>query len=332
MFEWEIVNNSTSNMNRIIQLLVNTEVVYIHGSFGDVYLQTALVAEYNRNEEKRYAIMIDEKYKQFCEKLIKNSTQIFFINGNQILNVLSENKIFGKVHGLPTRLLPTVYPYIAEAISLGKLSYIDFLRIVLKNKNNGKIEALEKYNAKELILEAKKIIEKENLNVGKTILLSCENNTHQEFEDELWLKIIEIIKSKGLEPCLNASGTLLGKYQKLRNSQIKRIEVPPYLITSIVDVCGGYIVGTNGFQTIQGLFNEKTMGIHLINNYNGIGVDVEDKFGNHYDISILALSKQLPEQFQNKQIELSIEKNINFNEIEKSIEKMIKENISLVSG
>jgi len=306
MHEWQFENSSFSNIISIARAIGDNKVAHVFGSFGDVYFQTAIINEYNKNNEDAIHLMIDEKYKEFIEKTIQDiKVLVYYVESPKIHNLLTQNKILGEIKGLPIRLLPTIYPYIPELIYSGKLKYPDFIRTLIGSKVQGKIQSLE--NNEALKTEARNLLEKQKLPIGNTIMISCENNTHQEFKEEIWWEVIDIIEKRGFTVCINSSGTLSSKQRNLLNPKLKTMSIPPHLAVSIIEQCGGYIGTSNGLNGIQAYFNHTTYGIHLINASNGILNSTTDKFGNEVYPKLLGLEIIDPIEKSKKHEEIYVE-------------------------
>ena len=306
MYEWQYVNNNYNNLIAISKAIGDKRVAHVHGSFGDIYFQTAVINEYNCIHENSINIMIDEKYKEFVSKIIKNKKiEIYFVESPKIHNLLSQNNIIGEVNGLPIRMLPTLYPYIAECLYAGKLRYFDFARILIRSNAQGQIKPLEQ--GLELINEARSILETLSLPIGKTILISCENNTHLEFDEEIWIEIINIIEKYGFTVCVNSSGTLVNGQKFLLDNRFKKLSMPPYLAVTLIEQCGGYIGTSNGLTGIQAYFNHSTPGLHMINAPNGRDNETKDKFGNKIFPRMMGLKEIDSERMSKMQNELYIE-------------------------
>jgi hypothetical protein len=163
-------------------------------------------------------------------------------------------------------MMATLYPFVNDLIKSGSLAYLDFLRVMAKSESIGAMEPMEtsgwhRDSAMQLLAEA-------DVPVGKTVLLSCDNNTQIEFSETFWLEVAALVRNAGLIPCLNASGTSRSNHQPVLLREVdylKKIVVPPHLAVSVAAACGFYIGGTNGFTGIQCLFNEPAKGLHLIN-------------------------------------------------------------------
>ena len=316
MYEWEMKSKAIENLIALSSYFKDKKTVHVYGSFGDIYFQSAIVSEYNAGVEKqeRYEIIIDEKYKEFAEKIFSNGELLYFVDSNMIHKILSDNGVIGDIKGMPIRLLSTIYPVITELIYKSKLDYVDFTRTIIKSLKVGPITKIE--NKVEFKNEAEKILIEANLPFKNTVLLNCENNTHKEFSENFWIQIINIVLECGKTPCLNISGTLRGENTKLNSINIAKIKVPPYLAVSVVEACGYYIAGSNGFLAIQGFFNDKSDGIHLVNADNGLNIIMQDNFGNEVEPSLLTLEMNSPKHYLNR-----------INEIQIAHQKLTKENI-----
>jgi hypothetical protein len=90
----------------------------------------------------------------------------------------------------------------------------------------------------------------------------------------------------------------------LINNNLKKIRIPPHLAVSIPEIAGAYVGGTNGFQTIQALFNSSSIGIHLINSDTLNEGKITDNFNNRISVSNLMHKHTFSNQFLGLQQEI----------------------------
>ena len=305
MFEYSLNNQLISNIINLSKALGSDKTAHLHGSFGDIYCQLSVINEYNFINENKINILIDESYSELIKKTKSDKLcKVFFTNSNGINSLLSNFSVLGINSNLPIRMLPTVYPMIPELINEAKIAYIDFLRLLIGSKVEGKLRPIESDSDFE---DAKKILHNNDLPIGKTVLLTCDHNTHQEFSEEFWFNLCNFISNLGLTPCLNASGTLNSGHKILNQSNIKRIKIPPHLAISLPAACGFFIGSTCGFQALQGFFNNKCICIHLVNAESGKYNYMKDKFGNIYLPKNLLLSIASPQQKLDTHLEFIVE-------------------------
>jgi hypothetical protein len=271
MHEWQ-----TSKLDPLALLqsilnhcLPNSTIFHVHGSFGDVYLQLAAI---------KVSIIIDERYSQLAQVAATQDTKIIFAPGEYVNKLLTKLGLLGRSKTLPIRLLSTIYPMIPELILEDQLQQAAFLRQLVWSEKVGPFTKIENYDV--LREEAEKIILEAGGKPGRSILVSADNNTQREFDENFWYTVCQKISSRGWTPILNSSGTLSNREPNiLRSADLIKIKVPPHLATTIVTSCGGYITGTNGFATIQALFNHRTSGFHVINGDTFDGKYIYSKMG-----------------------------------------------------
>jgi len=181
--------------------------------------------------------------------------------------VFNNINLLGRHENYPIRLLPTLYPLIAELINSGKLLYLDFMRNLIGSNCIGKIGAIESAIHED---EARKILIDNDIRLGKTVLICADNNSQATFSEEVWVEIINTVTHSGWDVCINDSGNLTSDERILlkgyhADQNIKFLKIPPYLPISLTRLMGSYIGGSNGFITICAHFAESTRGLHLIN-------------------------------------------------------------------
>ena len=304
-FEWQLnPNASIIFLKQIFDLTVDQKrVFHVHGSFGDVYCQLSAIKEtLLTNRDRSCAIIIDQTYSELANTAIFGLNAKILICPGHVANAhFTSLGILGDQTGVPTRLLPTIYPTIPELFASNKLGYLDFFRFLVGSSMSGPMCSIENNENVEPSV-------KEILTRGKSVIISADNNTHPEFPEEYWQKVIELVEERELEPVLNASGTISSEVPKLlRGSNIKKISIRPEHCVSTVKYAGYYIGSSNGFNTIQSLFNNESLGIHIINSMNKKGDVYEDKSGNKLSSSYLKLKIHCKNSFiaAQKEIEVS---------------------------
>ena len=327
MFEWQIKYNNLDNFTKIQRVLpINESSFHVYGSFGDVYIQIAVLKELLEEKKEKFNVIIEEKYANLVNNALGQNIGKYYADGgvNQLFNEIG---LLGKTGNLPIRLLPTLYPGCSELIMAKRLYYSDFLRGIIGVEKKGYFSKIEDND--KLSIEAEQIIKAAGCEPGKTILLSLDNNTQKELTEEFWMRIIKNIAKQNKHILLNNSGTLSYKSASMLSElNIPKINVPPELAIALPTIAGGYIGGTNGFSTIQALFNDNIKGVHFINSIECTENRITDKFGNKFDPEVLYHSKTWKETFRKKQIEKVIDKETSIEEINNIIQKYIEVNLN----
>ncbi len=279
MYEWAI--EKVQPQNFLYQLISafpsDDRLFHIHGSFGDVYLQIAVVRELI-NEGVNVGVVIDPKYQILAKNALEGKARFVFLDGNLVNHQLNKLSLLGNYGRYPIRLLPTLYPMIPECIAEGALSQSDFIRIIAGSNSIGSFPKLE--NSEELQNQAKELLKISGAPIGRCVLISADNNTQPEFPEKLWHSICDFIVSKGWMPLINDSGNLTSTSSKLLSSfDWPKVKVPPHLAVSVTVAAGSYIVGSNGFGSTQALFNDGVTGVHIVNSIGQTGRYLHHKDG-----------------------------------------------------
>jgi hypothetical protein len=279
---------------------------HIHGSFGDVYCELAVLKELLGQGSGRYAIIVDEKYKRLVELATGGRSTTIFAPSQAVNSLLTDADVLGDVRGMPIRLLPTLYPMIPELIDSLRLDHLDFLRCIMGSSSSGPLIDLE-VDRSDLIEEAKEAIFNVGIEPGSGVIVSADNNSQRELPEAIWHEIILQIKNAGKFPLLNDSGSLRSdRATNLATLDLPKVKVPPHLAVTMTAAAGGYVGGTNGMQTIQALFNDRVPGIHWINGLGAQSECVTDKGGNPVPLKRLFHSRAYPNQFRGMQVEVVI--------------------------
>lgn len=257
-------------------------IFHVHGSFGDMYCQCAAIKEALLSINSA-CVVIDQRFSTLASMAFAGkNVRLVFIDGGAANQVLTRLNILGKDHKFPRRLLPTLYPMVTECIHAGFLSYSDFLRLMTGSEERGHFAPIEVDDS--WSQEACEMLSKAGAPIGRSVIICTDNNTQVEFPVTFWDAICNHLYRRGWTPCINDAGTLSKGYTEIALSQTwPKIAVPPHLPISIVSAAGGFIGGTNGFCTIQALFNDKPNCVHLINASHAADGMIKDKFGNLID-------------------------------------------------
>ena len=163
--------------NILNHCLPNSTIFHVHGSFGDVYLQLAAIKECQINNRK-VSIIIDERYSRLAQAAATPDAKIIFAPGEYVNTVLTKLGLLGRSKTLPIRLLSTLYPMIPELILDDQLQQSAFLRQMVWSEKVGPFAEIENYEV--LREEADKIILEAGGKLGRSILISADNNTQRE--------------------------------------------------------------------------------------------------------------------------------------------------------
>jgi hypothetical protein len=305
MNEWQLNHISPLKiLSQLLRLKIENKlnkIIHFHGSFGDIYCQLSVYSE--TNEQEGNLLLIDPRYNLLILNVKRELDCIAFVDSNNLNLQFSKIGLLGNDKDLPIRLLPTLYPQVPELISNLNLEYSSFLRYLLDSKHINQFKQIEKRN--NILSEIEQIFQENDLIKGKTIIFSPDNNTQIEFSNEFWNSFVDYVRMLNWIPVLNNSGDLVNNKTKFTfNEDVKRIKIPPHLAVSLPEYAGAYIGGTNGFQTIQALFNNVSKGIHLININMIKDKMLHDKFGNKIKLDTYLHSKTFKNEFLNKQNEI----------------------------
>lgn len=294
----------------------------VHGSFGDVYTQLAVLAELV-DRGVSFAILVDEKYKQLALIALRGGAQIVFVNQVFLNNVLTRKQVLGFSESLPVRLLPTLYPVIPELMLSGLLEYSDFLRFLVHREMRvtGAFRTIEGDAERH---EALRHLHDLNLRPGRTLLISPFNNTQAPLSVSVILQIISLAQAQGWDVCINNAASrvdLTELYYEARN--VVYFSVPPHLAVSFASSCGSYVVGNNGFATIQALFNNSVRGVHLINPCSDQEDYIKDQAGNFIEKTRFFHANTFKNEFLGLQIEHQLDSLADFNCGEKILKQVL---------
>lgn len=319
MFEW--TNAAVVPLKILADLQEKTlpggKTFVITGSFGDVYVQSAILREANPSSTS-HTVVIDPDYKEFAQMIFGADFQILTTNTNNLRSLLCKIGALGHADHLPILLLPTLYPMIAECIHNNSLNYCDFVRLLIKSEFKGKINPLEDNQNSRVY--AQKILEKPGGIVGRSVIVCPNNNTNVPFSENFWDDVCKTIAEHGWVPIINHAGinSASGICQAWPS-----VSVPPQLAITVTTIAGAYISGTNGFSTIQAIFNQQTAGLHFINATHLRGNYIADNFGNAHRYDIFFHQHLWKNQFLHLQREYLIDENCNLWQANEHIKNML---------
>jgi len=277
-------------------------VFQVYGSFGDIYMQLSVIAELVDSGVK-VAVLVDKKYERLATTALGASSQILLVSQSHINSTLNRQRILGFSDILPVRLQPTLYPLVAELILRGLLKYPDFLRFLVHRevKHAGPFREIEGESER---IEARDLVSKLGLRFGRTLLISPFNNTQVPIPNRVLLHAVSIARDCEWDICINTAASrsdLRGLAAEAPD--IVFFDVPAHLAVSFATACGFYVVGNNGFATIQALFNSECEGLHLINSFDASEGFIKDQAGNMIEESRFPHAMMFRDQFLGVQIE-----------------------------
>lgn len=281
---------------------IKDAIFQVHGSFGDVYMQLSVLSELI-DRGASFAILIDDKYKRLAMTALGDRAQILFVNQPHLNAILNRQRVLGFSKNLPIRLLPTLYPMVAELIVSGLLKYSDFLRFLIHRevKQTGPFREIEGDDER---IEAREHISKLGLCPGKTLLVSPVNNTQLPIPNRVLLHAVSIARDCGWDICINTAASRSDlRVLAAEAPEVVFFDVPAHLPVSFATACGFYVVGNNGFATIQALFNSECEGLHLINGFDAVDGLIKDQAGNRVEVSRFPHAVMFRDQFLGVQIE-----------------------------
>lgn len=291
---------------------VKDAIFQVHGSFGDVYIQLSVLKELI-DRGASFAILIDEKYQRLAMTALGGRAQILFVNQPHLNMILNRQRVLGFSKDLPIRLLPTLYPMVAELMVSGLLKYSDFLRFLIHRevKQTGPFREIEGEGER---IEARAQLESLRLRPGKTILISPFNNTQAPTPTKVLGHIIDIARAIGWDICVNTAASKIDfKSLYASHEDLVFFDVPAHIPVSFASLCGCYVGGTNGFSTIQALFNRDCRGIHIINAFDSAKGELKDQMGNQHSTKMFYHSVTFSEEFIGVQLEHQLASGENFN-------------------
>lgn len=332
MYEW--CDYSIKPLNLLKQIMNasdgSDDIYIVTGSFGDVYVQLSLLSEI-MTASRSPVVIVDGNYQLLATNVLPNQAKLITANTAAIRQMLNRLGVLGNNKNFPIPLLPTLYPMIPECIHEGILKYCDFIRLLIKSTSSGKLLDIENYEAQNVLATAHLI--KAGGKPGSSVIICPENNTNTEFEPSLWNNICEWMSEFGLTPMINASQKSTGANSSdAISTQWPRLTVPPHMAVTLTSVAGGYVSGTNGYATIQALFNKHSFGLHLINANTLHDDKIINKFGIAAPKDIFFHENFWSDQFLNIQKEKVINRNMSLEDLRNTVEKLFNtKNQRLVS-
>ncbi len=245
----------------------NKYILFVTGSFGDVYPTLGLLSEFCRHNENGVHVLIDKKYSLLCDRFNYSGISYAILESeSQLRQSLS---LFRPVHALlPGKIyptLPTLHPLIGEASLSQRITDHETKRLILG------LPVGSPFNwgtaSESRLNHASEILSKNNLRQGKTIIISCKNQSNSPVNPKIIKGFIERAKKLDFDVALNNAGPGNG-YEELDNCT--GVSVPADLVVELHEMAGYSVTSVSGLSLV--LFTQphkaKVVSFGYINNVN----------------------------------------------------------------
>jgi hypothetical protein len=225
----------------------NKFILFITGSFGDVYPTLALLSEFCRLNVNGAHVLIDKKYSLLCDRFNYPGISYAILESeSQLRQSLS---LFRSVHALiPGKIyptLPTLHPLIGEASLSQRITDHETKRLILglpvgaPYKWGSVSEVRLKY--------ANNILEQNNLRCGRTIIISYKNQSNSKVNPKIIKDFVDRAKKLNFDVALNNAGPG-NESDEIDNCS--RISVPPDLVVELHELAGYSITSVSGLSLV----------------------------------------------------------------------------------
>jgi hypothetical protein len=225
-----------------ISLEIDTWILGVYGSFGDVFQTVILLPEFERKHGGPICLLVAPHRVNLIREMLEgklNPTIISF-DTSQFTNFINLNKQyeFCKNSIIPT--LPTQWPLFPDLVYSGFVSDMNIRRAILRLDRNCKLMTVNSSEA--AIFAAKEKLIAAGGFVGKTVIISPYNNSQPVFPIDFWIYVVNLVKSYGFQVLLNTTGFDPANLQTIPS--VNQITLDP--LPTIVEVAGYHISGSNG--------------------------------------------------------------------------------------
>ena len=236
-------------------------IFLVTGSFGDLIPSILLIKEVCNYRGAPCTIVTYETCFGYSKRFSHTSLRFAFVNNNQasslhyLLIASGRNFFMEKGRLFPT--LPTLHPYIAEAILTQRLSEYEGRRLILSLPVGQKFSFL--YDTARETSSISQLVKFGVIDITSCVLISPLANTNPSFSPLFVQKLLENLNLK-CDVILNLSGASLDTRQQYLTAtrsleRVRHIDLPTEEIFEVTKLAKAHIGPANGLTTMLIFFN-----------------------------------------------------------------------------
>ena len=242
-------------LNLESQLDKESYLIFITGSFGDVYGSLLLLEKFLDEYRTGISLIIDKRYHRLVERFAKPELVIYFLESDAslrgLLGVCRGRYMLRPGEIYPT--LPTMHPLIAEAVLSRRITIVEAWRLILglPKATPLRINPLSPIHVEELA-QTKKYIEA----FGRpTICIFASNQSNSRLPFPLLKIIVNNMREHGIEPVLNLTGS--NSLDEFRDLNLSTLSIGPHLLIETCELFNGVVTTASGVSAILGMIPNK---------------------------------------------------------------------------
>jgi hypothetical protein len=258
MVEWEVFFQSY-NHARIITRSLNPDAFHllVCGSYGDVFPNFALLNAVVQHHKHPVVVLVSERWSSLTTRFQFDNVTYALIKDEQGFknSLMSESRPYIFMPGWLYPLLPTMHPLLSDLIFDGYVTDFELKKVILRLPKETQyiLTPLPKQRLNEL----KERIDSANCRLGKTCILSFENNSNAKLPDNLLIEIVNVIQKHDIDIALNTASTFNKQsWVPPEIDYLPKVQVPEDAPNEFIELAGAHLGTINGLTAI--LANFKT--------------------------------------------------------------------------
>jgi len=240
--------------------------IFVSGSYGDIFPNLALLQSLYQIKKIPIVVLLPTRWRELAGRFQQPGVRFTFIENDIILqaSLMMEGRPFALVPGVVFPTLPTLHPYLAEAIITNRISDYEVKRLLLElpvgsPMNAGNISS-------ERIKYGENILKKAGCRVGKTVVLAFNSNSTARISWDIQALIANHLISKGLDVIFNTAESFKSEVaDEVNISSFPVCQIPSDMPIEFVNLAGFYIGTLHGLTMILATFKNNAKIMNLVN-------------------------------------------------------------------
>jgi hypothetical protein len=269
MFTYEHNSDSIAYKNIVEIFGRDSYIIYVSGSFGDIYLNLSLMSDFRKMIVGDIGLILPDRYSEMYKYFDLRGLKILVLNPNDFnfLNTLVRSNMHNGYYikkGMIYPTLPSFHRMIIEFYNTGRIKGYDLYTGILNLPIDSSFKNLTLTGPENEL--AKLHIVNNGCRLGKTFVVSHYNNSHINQDINFWSNICHMLVESGYDVLVNSTPLHI-KGESPLLSNYPKTTLPPHLCLQIIKEAGFSISGTNGLCTLLSVFGQNVKTIQIINEY-----------------------------------------------------------------
>jgi hypothetical protein len=230
--EWEMYHRQKRAVIEFERQLPNDRfVLFICGSFGDVYGVLLLLGSFIAYHKQAAILIIDKKYAGLERRFRHEGAEFLFIESETVLRALlqSSRERYALAHGEIYPTLPTMHPLMAEAQISRRITATEVFRLLLRLPKKAKLSLPPiDVESESKLRELSNSVRNEHC---RSICFFLGSQSNTELPDDLLGMIISNLLSAGCDVVINEIGVSAQRLAFFKIWKVRYLKIEPaYLI------------------------------------------------------------------------------------------------------